>query len=68
MKFPSDSLLLRPADVIDMPKRARMTMLNMCFMEREWRSQEQEIYREKTEINHNKIDHPKLTRLLDEIK
>ena len=36
-----------PADVIDAPKRAKMTMLNVSFMESEWRSQEQEVYEKK---------------------
>ena len=47
MKFPSDLLFIPPTDVIDMPKRARMTMLNVSFMESEWRSQEREIYKTK---------------------
>ena len=38
-----------PADVIDMPKRAKMAMLNVSFMKSEWRSQTQKIYNRKHE-------------------
>jgi len=47
--------LLRRADVIDMPKRASLTMLNVSFMRSEWCFQEQEIYKKKPGINYNKI-------------
>ena len=44
-----DSLFMGPADVIDMPKRAKMAMLNVSFMKSEWRSQTQKIYNRKQE-------------------
>ena len=55
MKIPSYSRLTRPADVIEMPKRASMTMLNVNFIGSERRSKEQEICKKTSEKNYNKI-------------